>query len=153
MPLEPKELMNFMFEKLQREAQRMDAGNLRAQLRSYHPGRRHRGIEEITSCFERYALEFPDSRFQVNSVVAEGDWVAAHYTFTATHTLKLAGLPTTTLRVPCMVFSRIHKNRILEQFFVWDNLGPRRQIWLASIARQNMHRGDPEITGSPLSRF
>jgi hypothetical protein len=40
------------------------------------------------------------------------------------------------MRIPGIIISRIENNRVVEQSFLWDNLGPRRQVWLASIAER-----------------
>ena len=44
-----------------------------------------------------------------------------------------------------MMISRIANRRIIEQYFLWDNLGPRRQLWLASLAERGMDNQDRAI--------
>jgi steroid delta-isomerase-like uncharacterized protein len=99
------------------------------------------------ACFEKYATAFPDFRLEINSLLFDGDRVAVHYTFLGTHTGQLAGYPPSgrTLRVPGMMISRIAYRRIIEQYFFWDNLGPRRQLWLASLAEPGTDNQDRAI--------
>jgi steroid delta-isomerase-like uncharacterized protein len=92
------------------------------------------GRGEHLAFFEKYWLSFPDGCFYVNFLAADGEFVALHYTFAGTNTHSLVGSPATGRRmsVPSALFSRIKDSRIFEQYFIWDNLGPRRQEWLAS---------------------
>ena len=85
---------------------------------------------------ERYITAFPDFRLNVQRVIAEDDWVALHYNFIGTNTGPLINFPATgqTLTVSGFVVSRIANNRIIEQYFMWDNLSARRQLWDALAA-------------------
>lgn len=96
------------------------------------------GRAEYVSFFEKYWLSFPDCRLHINFLAADGDVVAVHYTFVGTSTYSLAGAPATGRRmsVPSALFSRIKGSQISEQYFIWDNLGPRRQEWLASTVEK-----------------
>jgi len=100
-----------------------------------------RGRDGFQAFFRNYLAAFPDSSFQTNYIVAEDDRVVVHYTFVGTHTGVLAGFPPTgsRVRVPGIMISRIQGGRITEQSFLWDNLGPRRQSWLASVAERQMY--------------
>jgi steroid delta-isomerase-like uncharacterized protein len=106
----------------------------------YCPDGTLRGREGIHGLFENYQSAFPDFQLHVNYILAEGDRVVVHYTFVGTNTGSLAGFPPTgnTVRVPGVIVSRVENGWISEQSFVWDNLGPRRQNWLASIAERQM---------------
>ncbi len=96
------------------------------------------GGAEYLAFFEKYWLSFPDCRLHINFLAADGEVVAAHYTFVGTSTNSLAGLPATGRRmsIPSALFSRIKGSQIVEQYFIWDNLGPRRQEWLASTVEK-----------------
>jgi steroid delta-isomerase-like uncharacterized protein len=99
-----------------------------------------RDREGLSASFEKYALAFPDFQLEINYMVAEGDRVVVHYTFAGTHTGDLAGFPATRrqLRIPGVMITRLAAEKIVEQYFVWDNLGPIRQIWLALKAETQM---------------
>jgi steroid delta-isomerase-like uncharacterized protein len=98
------------------------------------------GREGVHRVFENYHAAFPDFQLQINYILAEDDRVVVHYTFVGTNTGSLAGFPPTgnLVRVPGVIVSRIENGWITEQSIVWDNLGPRRQTWLASIAERQM---------------
>jgi steroid delta-isomerase-like uncharacterized protein len=98
------------------------------------------GRQGVRGLFENYHAAFPDFQLQINYILAEDDRVVVHYTFAGTNTGSLAGFPPTgnTVRVPGVIVSRVENGWITEQSFVWDNLGPRRQSWLASIAERQM---------------
>ena len=104
------------------------------------PNGTFKGIEKIAAFYRDHHIRYPDSRFLLNHVVAEGDWVAAFCTFTATQTIKSQGSAAFSmpLRMPVAIFSRFEAKGIVNQTFVWDNEGPRRQAWLATIARRQM---------------
>lgn len=99
-----------------------------------------RNREEFTSHVETYLVAFPDFRLAVNYIVAEEDYVVTGYTFTGTHTGPLAGYPPSgrRVRIPGVIVSRVARQKIVEQNFLWDNLGPRRQAWLASVVASAM---------------
>ena len=106
----------------------------------YSPDGPFRGPDGFRQVLDKYRAAFPDFRLHVNSMIAEEDRIVVHYTFVGTHTGSLAGVAPTgmRMRIPGIMISRIENNRVAEQSFVWDNLGPRRQVWLASIAQRLM---------------
>jgi predicted ester cyclase len=81
---------------------------------------------------------FPDGRATVETMVAEGDWVATRYTWRATHTgvwdwtaFGVAmGVPATGAAVQegGMTFDRLAGGRIVEHRACWDWAGLARQI-------------------------
>ena len=81
---------------------------------------------------------FPDGRATVETMVAEGDWVATRYTWHATHTgvwawtafgVSMGVSPTgATVRESGMTFDRIAGGRIVEHRASWDWVGLARQI-------------------------
>jgi hypothetical protein len=99
-----------------------------------------RGRAGVQGLFDNYQAAFPDFQLHINYILAEGDRVVVHYTFVGTNTGSLAGFPPTgnRVRVPGVIVSRIERGWITEQSFVWDNLGPRRQSWLAAMAERQM---------------
>ena len=73
---------------------------------------------------------FPDYRFDLVHLVAEGDMVAALMPFSGTHRGEVLDLPPTgrAVRVSEMVFFRINDGRIVEAWEEWDEHGMRRQL-------------------------
>ncbi len=79
---------------------------------------------------------FPDLRFEVHEMLAEGDVVATRSTMTGTHTAALqigpmAGLPITGARieVPHMHFFRYdERGRLTDLWHVWNTLMLARQL-------------------------
>jgi steroid delta-isomerase-like uncharacterized protein len=85
---------------------------------------------------ERYVTAFPDFRLKTQLVIAEDDWVALHYNFVGTNSGPLVGFPATgqTLALSGFIVSRIANSRIIEQYFMWDNLNARQQLWQSLAA-------------------
>jgi SnoaL-like polyketide cyclase len=99
------------------------------------PGRRHnRGalvpLDDNYFC-RRRASEgaqpsvlgaFPDGRWVIEDMVAEGDRVAWRYSFYGTHHGEFMGLPATgkQLRVSGILISRIAADRIAEEWEIFD---------------------------------
>ena len=79
---------------------------------------------------------FPDLRFEVHEMLAEGDVVATRSTMTGTHTAPLqigpmAGLPITGvhIEVPHMHFFRYDEDgRLTDLWHVWNTLMLARQL-------------------------
>ena len=79
---------------------------------------------------EHWTRGFPDYRFDIVQLVAEGDLVAALMPFSGTHLGTVLDLAPTgrTVRVSEMVFFRIAEGRIVEAWEEWDEHGMRRQL-------------------------
>jgi steroid delta-isomerase-like uncharacterized protein len=79
---------------------------------------------------EHWTAGFPDYRFELLHLVAEGDMVAALMPFSGTHLGTVLDLPPTgrTVRVSEMVFFRIEGGKIVEAWEEWDEHGMRRQL-------------------------
>lgn len=78
---------------------------------------------------------FPDLRFEVHEVLAEGDIVATRSTMTGTHRGRfmmgpLAALPPTgkQVAVPHMHFFRYKDGRVVDLWHVWDVMKLMRQL-------------------------
>ena len=78
---------------------------------------------------------FPDLRFEVHEVLAEGDIVATRSTMTGTHRGRfmigpLAALPPTgkQIAVPHMHFFRYEDGRVVDLWHVWDVTTLMRQL-------------------------
>ena len=90
----------------------------------------YQGRIQFITGFARYAVAFPDFHLNIDYLVSEGERVIVHYTFRGTHTGSWPGLPATglTLDLPGVLISRIEKQRIVQQDFVWDRVEALRQF-------------------------
>jgi steroid delta-isomerase-like uncharacterized protein len=73
---------------------------------------------------------FPDSRFRVEDVIAEGDRVAVRHTFSGTHQQPFQGVPASGRRVeaPAIVILRMEGGKAVELWLNADFLGIMQQI-------------------------
>jgi steroid delta-isomerase-like uncharacterized protein len=73
---------------------------------------------------------FPDLRYMIESVVAEGDRVALLYSWTGTHRGSIGGVPATGRPVHATgaIFSRLAGGKIVEQWDLDDRLGVMQQL-------------------------
>jgi steroid delta-isomerase-like uncharacterized protein len=88
------------------------------------------GAAEERQLIAMYRAAFPDLRFTVDAIVAEGDTVAVRLTAVGTHRGELLGIPPTgkAVRVAVMETYRIADGRIAEQWVVMDALGMMQQL-------------------------
>jgi steroid delta-isomerase-like uncharacterized protein len=73
---------------------------------------------------------FPDCRFTIDDMVAEGDQVVTKKTFRGTHTAKFAGLPPTgkTVELQFVDIMRVRNGRIVEHWNCIDQLSFMQQL-------------------------
>ncbi len=73
---------------------------------------------------------FPDARYTIESLVAEGDTVAQYVLVRGTHKAAFQGIPATGKQVAVwiMVISRIANGRIVEEWQLFDALGMLKQM-------------------------
>jgi steroid delta-isomerase-like uncharacterized protein len=79
---------------------------------------------------EHWLAGFPDYRFELLDVIAEGDKVVARMPFSGTHTGPVLDIPATgrSVHVSEIVIFRIADGRIAEAWEEYDELGMRRQL-------------------------
>jgi steroid delta-isomerase-like uncharacterized protein len=81
-----------------------------------------------------WTTAFPDWRFDLLALIAEGDLVVAHMPYTGTHRHPILGVPATGR--PCtvdeVVIFRIADGRIGEAWEVYDEAGMWRQLGVAT---------------------
>jgi predicted ester cyclase len=148
MPSANKDLLNCIIEEIFNANRTGLIPRLYApECEGYSPDGPFLGPEGFGRVLEKYRVAFPDFRLHVNCMIAESDRIVVHYTFEGTHTGPLAGMAPTGMRmhIPGIMISRVENNRVIEQSFVWDNLGPRRQVWLASVAERMMAAADQKL--------
>jgi predicted ester cyclase len=73
---------------------------------------------------------FPDLRFEIEGLVAEGDTVAGRLTMSGTHEGPLMGTPPTerSVRQDHMHFVRFRDGKAVEHWGVRDDLGMMQQL-------------------------
>ena len=85
----------------------------------------------------KYTAAFPDTRFTVHDVLAEGDNVAVRWSVTGTHLGALAGIAPTGRHVNLsgLSISRIVDGKIAETWTNWDALGMMQQLQASQRAQ------------------
>ena len=88
------------------------------------------GRDGFRQLVEMYRTAFADSNMRVDTIVAEGDLVAAHWTATGTHTGSLMGIAPTgnEVKVSGTEFSKIVDGKIASSTGLFDALGMLQQI-------------------------
>jgi steroid delta-isomerase-like uncharacterized protein len=88
------------------------------------------GVEAAKQQEQRLFAAFPDMHYDVSSVVADGDQVAARWTVTGTHKGEFQGLPSTgkAVEIPAMGAMRVENGRFSEVWLVYDRLGLMEQL-------------------------
>lgn len=88
------------------------------------------GRAGVRSKIEALRAAFPDLRFLLDALVAEGTLVAARSTWTGTHRGAFSGIPATgrEVRVRAMDFYRLEEEHIVEHWDNVDELGLLRQL-------------------------
>ena len=84
---------------------------------------------------KRFVTAFPDLRFEVRGVLAEGDHVVVHWTASGTHTERLATvtgrtIPPTGLgaTVSGLLLTEVRDGEIARECWYWDQLSPLDQL-------------------------
>jgi steroid delta-isomerase-like uncharacterized protein len=85
---------------------------------------------------EEWTAAFPDWRFELLRLVAEGTLVVAHMPYSGTHRGRIMGVEATgrSCTVEEMVIFRIADDRIAEAWEVYDDAGMWRQLGVAPPA-------------------
>ena len=86
---------------------------------------------------QRFVTAFPDIRFEVLGVLAEGDRVLVQWLGSGTHTERLATITGRTIpptrrrvRVPGAMLTEVREGRIARCWFYWDQLALLAQLGL-----------------------
>jgi steroid delta-isomerase-like uncharacterized protein len=77
-----------------------------------------------------YRAVFPDLRFVIEGIVAEGDQVAVRWRASGTHRGELMGIDPTgrSVSIDAVSWLRIANGQIAEHWLSWDSLGMLRQL-------------------------
>jgi predicted ester cyclase len=94
------------------------------------PPGRDRGPDSMRGLATMLRTAFPDLRFEIEELVAEGDTVAGRLTMSGTHEGPLMGTPPTgrSVRQDHMHFVRFRDDKAVEHWGVRDDLGMMQQL-------------------------
>ena len=97
------------------------------------PGGAIRGLDGIKQIVSMYRNAFPDTEFEINDLILEGNKVAARLTVSGTHKGALMGIPATGKRVTITGTSITHfrDGKQVESWASYDQLGMLRQLGVA----------------------
>jgi steroid delta-isomerase-like uncharacterized protein len=102
------------------------------ECRDLHDPQDRRGPARVKEVATMLRSAFPDQRWEIEQLVAEGDRVAMYCTWTGTHEGAFMGIPPTGRRatVPHMYLFRLDAGQVTEYAAVRDDLGMMRQLGL-----------------------
>lgn len=94
------------------------------------PPDRRRGRQSLKDVVRMFAGAFPDFRYEVEDVIAEGDKVAVRDVFRGTHWGEFMGVSATGNRVAMEAIHiyRFSEGKLAEHWVVRDDLGMMRQL-------------------------
>ena len=91
---------------------------------------------------QRFLIAFPDTHFEVHSVVAQGDQVFIHWTVSGTQTERLATvtgrtIPPTRRRatVSGVLLNEVRNGKIVHEHWYWDQLSLLDQLGIMEHPR------------------
>jgi len=86
--------------------------------------------EETEQYIRTLHVAFPDGRYTIEDMIAEGDKVVSRWTVRATHKGEYQGIPATGKQVTFtnIVISRIAGGKIVEAWGEYDSIGLMRQL-------------------------
>jgi C-1 hydroxylase len=117
-------------------------GDLRGMAEFWSPGMVHHtrmgshGFDKVLTIVSDFMTAFPDLKFEIDDLVADGDRVASRMTARATHTGEYMGMPATGRSVTCSVFgiARVADGKLVEHWGVTDELHLMQQVGLVPEA-------------------
>ena len=88
------------------------------------------GPEEYRQALGVYLAAFPDCHFTTNDIVAEGDKVVVHWTFSGTHTADFIGIAPTGKKItnPGVTLMSFANGQAVEARAIWDDLNTYREL-------------------------
>jgi steroid delta-isomerase-like uncharacterized protein len=88
------------------------------------------GREGAKRAFSLYQEVFPDLRYTIEEMIAEGDTVVTRVTFRGTHRGAFLGIPPTNrqVSVPAVHITRLVEGTIREHWSLMDDLGLMQQL-------------------------
>jgi steroid delta-isomerase-like uncharacterized protein len=103
---------------------------VQADARDLHDPQDRRGPERVKEVVRMLAGAFPDQRWKIADLIAEGDQVAMRSTWTGTHEGSFMGIPPTGRHasVQHMYLFRLADRKVVEYAAVRDDLSMMRQL-------------------------
>jgi steroid delta-isomerase-like uncharacterized protein len=94
------------------------------------------GREGAKRAFSLYQEVFPDLRYTIEEMIAEGDTVVTRVTFRGTHRGAFLGIPPTNrqVSVPAVHVTRLVEGTIREHWSLMDDLGLMQQLGMVPAA-------------------
>ena len=94
------------------------------------------GREGAKRAFSLYQEVFPDLRYTIEEMIAEGDTVVTRVTFRGTHRGAFLGIPPTNrqVSVPAVHITRVVEGTIREHWSLMDDLGLMQQLGVVPAA-------------------
>lgn len=88
------------------------------------------GLDGLQQFYAAFGTAFPEPRFTIESLVAEGDRVAVQYTLRATHTGVFMEVPPTgrPIEVGGMTLLRFCDGKVIERWQYMNDLGFLQQL-------------------------
>jgi len=88
------------------------------------------GPEDVKRIVTMLRTMLPDFRFEVEAMLADGDFVVSRYTSTATDTVGFMGMPPTSRRIRAAAIQifRFADGKIVESWAARDDLGVLKQL-------------------------
>jgi steroid delta-isomerase-like uncharacterized protein len=88
------------------------------------------GTDSFAASFKATAAAFPDGKFEIKDLIAEGDKVVASLTFTGTNTGPLAGMPATgkAVKSNTIIILTLKDGKFAKEFSVTENLEMMLQL-------------------------
>jgi steroid delta-isomerase-like uncharacterized protein len=88
------------------------------------------GPEGVRRAYLEQSINFPDSYYTIEDILAEGDKVAVRTIFNFTHSKMLKGQPPTGRQIAYrgMNLFRIANGKIVEEWWVYDHVGRLKQL-------------------------
>jgi steroid delta-isomerase-like uncharacterized protein len=119
-----------------------NSGDLKSMERLWAPDMVHHtrtgkyGRAQVFSLIAGFMEAFPDIKFSIDSIIAEGDLVTTRMTARATHRQSFMGVPATGREIKCTAMGtvRIANGRIVEHWSVMDELYMLQQLGLVPVS-------------------
>jgi steroid delta-isomerase-like uncharacterized protein len=85
-----------------------------------------------------FLAAFPDTHYEIEDLVAEGDKVAVRFTYRGTHRGELMGIPPTgkVVTFTGIAIDRLEKGKIVEHWLIYDALGLMQQLGIIPQSEQ-----------------
>jgi steroid delta-isomerase-like uncharacterized protein len=97
-------------------------------------GEELRGPDGVKGAVTWLRTAFPDLRFEIHSLISDGDQAAVRWTASGTHLGPFAGVPPTGRRVEWTGsdWFRLHRGRIIDAWVIADGEGLQEQLTATS---------------------